>query len=647
MFGTKKIYSLSKCRSILREAYTLYKRKVKKLTPSQKDSLEKELFNLERAINEKDRAQADLLAHKLQDTTKHLLPKTFLDYSFEILSALIFALVVAGVVRTMWFEPYKIPTGSMRPTFEEQDHLVVSKTNFGINVPLQPKHFYFDPALVQRTGIVIFSIDNMDVPNPDTTYFYLFPGKKLLVKRLIGKPGDTLYFYGGNIYGIDKEGNDLTVFREAPWLKKIDHVPYISFDGKVKFVAPSPSEKHRSLGEYYFYQMNLPIAKLSLKPQGGAKGAVFNGETWVPDQPETARHPHPSITTYSDIWGMGNYAMARMLNRQQLQEYGPSSQGIDEGILYLELFHSPNLTNPSPRLAKDERGQIIPLLTPMATVIPLQQKHLDALMDNLYTARFVVLQGYASRYEDGASKSFYSHRGIRLDGVPDGTYEFYYGKGYSVNSVGITSPLPQDHPLYRRDPGTIQTLFNLGIEFNSYFIPNSELPFAYASRYSYFRDGDLYLMGAPVFKKEDPILLSFLAKERKRQATSTPLTPYIAFEDRGPPLKNGTIDRDFIKAFGVKVPEKMYLVLGDNYAMSGDSREFGFVPEGNLRGGPWITVWPPGDRWLRPLQPEYPWFVAPQLIVWGCAIAIIGLCWLFYFLRSRKPIVKPINTDRK
>jgi signal peptidase I len=647
MFGTKKVYSLRKSRSILRENYNLYKHKAKKLTPSQKGSLEKNLFDLEQAITQKNRELADSLAHQLQETSKHLLPKTGFDYAIEILSALVFALIVAGLVRTMWFELYKIPTGSMRPTFQEQDHLVVSKTNFGINVPFQAKHFYFDPSLIERTGIVIFSIDNMDVANPDTTYFYLFPGKKLLVKRLIGKPGDTLYFYGGNIYGIDKDGNDLKVFREAPWLKKIDHVPYISFDGKVKYVAPSRVEKQRNFGEYYFYQMNLPVAKLAIKSQNEAKGAVFNGETWVPDQPETARHPHSSITTYSDIWGMGNYAMARILNKQQLQEYARSpSSNVEDGLLYLELFHSPNLTNPYPRLAKDERGQILPLLTPMTTVIPLQQKHLDALMDNLYTARFVVSKGYASRYDGLGSNSHYE-RGIPMGGVPDGTYEFYYGKGYRVNSLGVTSPLPKDHPLYRRDLNTIQTLFNLGIEFNSYFIPSSELPLVYASRYSYFRDGDLYLMGGPVFKKDDPILLSFLAKERKRQASSTPLNPYIAFEDHGAPLKNGAIDREFIKAFGVKVPEKMYLVLGDNYAMSGDSREFGFVPENNIRGGPWLTLWPPGNRWLRPLQPEYPWFVTPQLIVWGCALVIIGLFLLWYYLRSRKPIFKPISTDQK
>jgi len=111
-------------------------------------------------------------------------------------TGIVFALLVAVLIRTMWFELYTIPTGSMRPTLKEQDFLVVSKTDYGINVPLQAAHFYFDPTLVQRGSIIVFNGENMDIEDADTTYFYLFPGKKQFVKRLIGKPGDSLYFYG-------------------------------------------------------------------------------------------------------------------------------------------------------------------------------------------------------------------------------------------------------------------------------------------------------------------------------------------------------------------------------------------------------------------------------------------------------------------
>lgn len=637
---SSKIYSLRKSRNLLRENFALYKRKVKKLTASQKESLESTMSDLEQLIFKKEREQASNSAKELEKKSRELLPKTIFDFTKEILFALIFALVIATLVRTMWFEPYRIPTGSMRPTFKEQDHLVVSKTDFGINVPLQAKHFYFDPNLIQHNGIVIFSIDQMDIANPDTTYFYLFPGKKLLIKRLIGKPGDTIYFYGGKIYGIDKDGNDLKVLREAPYLKKIDHVPYLSFDGKVK-QSPSTNPKGKGLGEYYFYQMNLPVGQLTFK-QGAPKGYVFNGSAWVLDTPNAANKPHTSVVTYSDLWGMKNYAMTRLLTPDQLSRYSDVKiKEIGNGLLYMEFFHSPNLVSPSPRIARDEKGQFIPLLTPMKAVIPLQQQHIEALKNTLYTARFVVENGYAFRWEDGGASTPYQ-KGIALKGIPDGTYEFYYGTAYSVNSWGITKELPKNHPLYNSDIELIQALFNLGIEFNSYFSPNSSLPLVYASRFSYFRDGDLYSMGGKIFDKNDPTLIEYVSREKKRQSESTASNPYLPFFDYGAPLINGQIDAEFIKSFGIKVPEKMYLVLGDNYAMSGDSREFGFVPEDNLRGGPWMILWPPGKRWFSPLQPQYPWFTAPQLIVWAVVILIAAFSGLYYYKRAKKPIFKSL-----
>ena len=71
-------------------------------------------------------------------------------------------------------------------------------------------------------GIVIFSGQDMDISDVDTKYFLIFPGKKQFIKRLVGKPGDSLYFYGGLIYGIDKDGNDLPILRDSKWFKQID-----------------------------------------------------------------------------------------------------------------------------------------------------------------------------------------------------------------------------------------------------------------------------------------------------------------------------------------------------------------------------------------------------------------------------------------
>lgn len=631
-----KSYSLRKSRRILKEAYSLYKRKKNKLTESQKTSLGKQMEELDLALLDKDVEKGSKLAAQLEKDTKRLLPKTTFDFTLELVGALIFALIVAALIRTLWFEPYEIPTGSMRPTFKEQDRVVVSKTNFGINVPFVPGHFLFYPNLMQRTGTFIFTTENMDVTDADTTYFYIFPGKRLLVKRCIAKPGDTIYFYGGKIYGFDKDGNELSELLDSPWTP-LGHIPFITFDGKVQSVS---SKKSGLLGEFLFSQTGQAIGKLSISNNGGLRGLVFNGQHWVVDQPAAAKTPHSSIITYSDLWGMGNYAMARLLTPEELQKYATSPKdSIDQGLLYMEISHHPSLSYPLPRLGRDEKGQIRPVLTPQLTILPLQQKQLDALMDNLYTARFVVKNGKAIRYSEGKVDSNLFAQGASLPGVPDGTYEFYFGKAYQVNWAGITSELPKDHPLYKRNLSTIQTLFNLGIEFNSYFTPHSAQPAIYPSRYAFFREGAFFVMGAEIFSKDDPLLASFIKREKARESSSSSSQPYLGFIDRGPPLKEGKIDKEFLSTFGLKIPEKMYLALGDNYAMSADSRDFGFVPQDNIRGAPWMILWPPGSRWGAPAQAGYPWFVLPQLIIWAVAALIIAGLILYYRWQAKRPVL--------
>jgi signal peptidase I len=94
-------------------------------------------------------------------------------------------------------------------------------------------------------------------------------------------------------------------------------------------------------------------------------------------------------------------------------------------------------------------------------------------------------------------------------------------------------------------------------------------------------------------------------------------------------MKDGKIDVPFIRTFGITVPEKEYLVLGDNHSRSSDSRIFGFVPENNLQGAPCLIIWPPGDRWGCPEQKPYPFMNIPRAIVWSIAL-LIGAIWYAY-----------------
>jgi signal peptidase I len=617
----KNHFILKKAKKTLLATYHRFCKKKKQLSPETKEQIKKDLISLQAAVMQKDPIKAVELTHIVHTSAYAHLQKSFFESTRDFILGIAGALFIAILIRQMWFELYEIPTGSMRPTFKEQDRLSVSKTDFGINYPLRLGHFYFNPDLIKRNNIVIFTVENMDVRDANTVYFYLFPGKKLLVKRVIGKPGDTLYFYGGKVYGIDEDGQDITPELQLPELDKIDHIPFISFEGTR--VSTTPSAFPGIYSPVVIYQMNEPIARLYATSPTQARGELL----------PKIQLRDPNLH-YGDMWGIKNFAMARLLTKEQVRiftDQDPAS--MEEGVLYLELKHHPSLTGT--KIGSDEYNRVRPLVGLSTSIIPLQESQLKAIMDNLYTARFVVSNGFAYRYginpERYGTQAFFPY----LPTFPNGTYEYYYGKATQVKWQG-TSELPPTSPLYRYDPSQVQLLFNVGMEFDNRYSPQSKEQYLVPSRYAYFRDGDLYLMGAPILKKDDPTLANFIEREIKRRAGRASYHPFL---DKGPPLDaNGKLNLEFIKQYGLKVPPKSYLCLGDNHAGSGDSRDFGFVPEENLRGGPVFIFWPFGDRFGAPNQPLYPFLNPGRIIIWSLAFVGFGSWYYVHRRRNKLPL---------
>lgn len=535
-----------------------------------------------------------------------LFKKNYLDFvgfakwkHFVITTAL--ALAAALVIRQMWFELYKVPTGSMRPTIKELDHLTVSKLNFSLNVPFQPKHFYFNPELVKRSSICVFTSENMDVADSDTKYFYIIPGKKLLVKRLIAKPSDTIYFYGGKIYGFDVNGHDISPELSPSYINHIEHIPFIQWTGDKQI---SFSGQKGTL-----YHMNAPYITFDM--QGN----------WSFSIPESLRASNQILPQNpSAPWGLENYASCRILNNQNKKLLYPQDQTLSSKGLYLELKH--HLYVKPFSFAKGQT-QTLPLELE-TSFIPLDDQTAKKLFSMITTARFEVKNGVLRRY--GSSYPLDSKALPKLHHIPDGTYEFQEGVASQVLFGGIVKTLPKDHPIYRFSSTSLEIFFNLGIDFSNYFLPGN-----YESwnppRYGYFRDKDFYLMGQKLFSSQDPILLSFIAQENGRKSQNSNYRPFI---DQGAPiLTDGSLDKEKIEKLGIKIPEKMYLVLGDNHAQSADSRVFGFVPEENLKGCPEIIFWPPGKRFGHLPQAEMPTITMPRAIVWS-AVWILGIVWFRY-----------------
>ena len=75
-------------------------------------------------------------------------------------------------------------------------------------------------------------------------------------------------------------------------------------------------------------------------------------------------------------------------------------------------------------------------------------------------------------------------------------------------------------PLLSTDPEHVQLLFNLGIEMDTHFTPAHPTGLFFPSRYAYFRDHDLYLLGHPIFFKDDPVLHQFFKREPQKRSLS-------------------------------------------------------------------------------------------------------------------------------
>ena len=126
----------------------------------------------------------------------------FREYAEAILSALALALVI----RTFFVQAFKIPSGSMLPTLEIGDHLLVNKLLYGLRVPLSGQRFFdfFEP---ERGDIVVFVFP--EDPSKD------------FIKRVVGIPGDTIEIRRKQLF---RNGQPVDVAEEpyAQWVRPVE-----------------------------------------------------------------------------------------------------------------------------------------------------------------------------------------------------------------------------------------------------------------------------------------------------------------------------------------------------------------------------------------------------------------------------------------
>lgn len=122
--------------------------------------------------------------------------------TMEIIKTVVFALLIALVLRVLFFQPFTIPSASMEPNLYEGDYIVVSKWTYGYSkhsIPFSPP--LFDGRILgkapARGDIVVFKL-----PRDNKTDY---------IKRLIGLPGDRVQMRDNVLYINDQAVPDAVV----------------------------------------------------------------------------------------------------------------------------------------------------------------------------------------------------------------------------------------------------------------------------------------------------------------------------------------------------------------------------------------------------------------------------------------------------
>ncbi|MBM5782924.1 MAG: signal peptidase I [Pelagibacterales bacterium] len=113
------------------------------------------------------------------------------ESKYSFLQTLVVAVVCAAFVRSFFFEPFHIPSSSMKPELLVGDYIFVSKFSYGYSRYSFPFGINFFEGRVfksspKRGDVAVFRLPT----NPRINY----------VKRIIGLPGDKIQIKSGVVY---------------------------------------------------------------------------------------------------------------------------------------------------------------------------------------------------------------------------------------------------------------------------------------------------------------------------------------------------------------------------------------------------------------------------------------------------------------
>ena len=133
----------------------------------------------------------------------------------EYAEAIIIAMLLAFTIRVFVVQAFKIPSGSMIPSLLIGDHILVNKMAYGFQLP---ENCEFDLSFPPMTCYSSKLLIEFDKPEHGDVIVFRYPEdeQKDFIKRIVGKPGDTIQIRNKIIYVNGKPLDDKV------WTQRID-----------------------------------------------------------------------------------------------------------------------------------------------------------------------------------------------------------------------------------------------------------------------------------------------------------------------------------------------------------------------------------------------------------------------------------------
>ncbi len=233
-----------KARQVYSETKNLYENNLSKVQPEIARLIKEKLAHTELAISDGNLSEIKSTTDQLASVTKEHLSKFGKSKLRQNVEALLFAVVLALVIRTFIVQPFKIPSGSMIPTLLVGDHLLVSKFIYGTKIPFSDK-VILPLREIKHGDVIVFRYPNNEHEPSKTGLHY--------IKRVVGLPGDK----------VDVDGRNLVINGEEVPLTFVGAYQDERFGTKYdKYQEDLLGKKHIVIyeqGREYTQRGNLPV----------------------------------------------------------------------------------------------------------------------------------------------------------------------------------------------------------------------------------------------------------------------------------------------------------------------------------------------------------------------------------------------------